>query len=130
MGFQFARVVAAVGDVPERLIARASSEPFASATHATVIRFPTAAMLAYPWYPSTRSRRVVEPITSGTDQGPAPERSRKYTLPFVASTHAAYRLTGPNVVFAAAMLVPSALTTRPDSLLGFVQVMPSWLDVM
>src|SRR5207249_964799 len=32
------------------------------------------------------------------------ERSRKYTLPFVASTHTAYRFTGPNDVLAAATI--------------------------
>ena len=51
---------------------------------------------------SAQSTVDQRPKFAGTDQAPAPERSRKYTLPFVASTHAAYRLTGPNVVFAAA----------------------------
>jgi len=87
--FQFAALAAAVGVFPERSIARARNEPFASATHATVIRFATAAMLAYPWYPSTRSSSVVRPIAIGTDQGAKRERSRKYTLPFLASTHTA-----------------------------------------
>src|SRR6266571_4483937 len=79
------QMVVGVAVFPERSIARARNEPVASATHATVIRFPTAAMLAYPWYPSTGSRSVVRPIAIGTDQGAKRERSRKYTLPFVAS---------------------------------------------
>jgi hypothetical protein len=69
-----------------------------------VTRFPTAAMLAYPWYPSTRSSSVVPPIAIGTDQAAKPESSRHYTLPLLASTQAAYRFTGPNAVLAAATI--------------------------
>ena len=101
---QFARVAAAIGDVPERSIARAFSAPFPSAIHATVIRFPTAATFAYAWYPSTGVFSVVAPIRIGADQAPKPDRSRKNTLPVVASVHTAYRFTGPNAVLAAATI--------------------------
>src|SRR5207248_5846254 len=63
-----AALAAAVGVFPERSIARARSEPFTSATHATVIRFPTAAMLAYPRYQSTRSSSVVRPIAIRSEE--------------------------------------------------------------